>query len=286
MTIADIQTSTGALESRIREQYDALPESERKVGDLIMDFPGQIASYSATELAELAGASKAAVTRLCHRLGYDGFADMRRAARAGRQAGSPLFLLSEDQNDHDFNALAERHHQQDGDLLSQSLDGLDPLGFAASITAICGADRVFVAGWRNSHYLAGYLRWQLIQVRDNVHLLPQAGETLGESLAGLCARDMVILFGFRRRVTAVPATLKLARDSGADVLYFTDQDAVGQASWTVRCPIRSADALDRYAGVMSLLHFHAMAVMRGMGPKGRARLARIEQSHEALHEFA
>lgn len=285
---AKLQLSQTALEIRIREQYDALPESERKIGDLFVDFPGQIAAYSATELAELAGASKAAVTRLCHRLGYDNFAAMRRAARTGRQAGSPLYLLSQDQERQDFSALAAGHHQQDEDLLNQSLAGLDPEGFAACVTAICRARRVFVAGWRNSQYLAGYLRWQLIQVRDDVHLLPRAGETLGESLADLNADDMVIVFGFRRRVAAVPATLKLALGRGAQILYFTDQEsgADGPATWTVRCPIRSADALDRYAGVMSLLHFHAMAVLREMGPKGRARLARIEQAHEALHEFA
>ncbi|MFP6770755.1 MAG: MurR/RpiR family transcriptional regulator [Alphaproteobacteria bacterium] len=285
---AEKQLSKTALENRIRKHYDALPESERKVGDLIVDFPGQIAAYSATELAALAGASKAAVTRLSHRLGYDNFAAMRRAARAGRQAGSPLYLLSQDQDGQDFSALAARHHKQDGDLLSQSLDGLDPESFTACIAAICRAERVFVAGWRNSQYLAGYLRWQLIQVRDDVHLLPRAGETLGESLADLNSDDMVILFGFRRRVATLPATLKLVLGSGARILYFTDQEpgTDGPATWTVRCPIRSADALDRYAGVMSLLHFHAMAVLREMGAKGRARLARIEQAHEALHEFA
>jgi DNA-binding MurR/RpiR family transcriptional regulator len=287
--MTDAPTST--LEIRIRNYYDALPASERKVGDLIMDFPGQIASYSATELADLAGASKAAVTRLCHRLGYDGFEAMRRAARAGQQAGSPLFLLSQDRNDGDFATLADRHRQQDAALLSQALDGLDGETFAASIAAICRARRVFIIGWRNSGYLAGYLRWQLIQVRDNVHLLPQAGETLGETLAELTAKDMVIMFGFRRRVSALPKTMAQVAEKSAAILYFTDRDAAldgaaGLADWTVRCPIRCADAFDRYAGVMSLLHFYAMGLMGKMGAKGRARLAAIEQSHEALHEFA
>ncbi len=279
-----------ALESRIRAHYGALPESERKVGDLIMDFPGQIASYSATELAQLAGASKAAVTRLCHRLGYAGFEAMRRAARDDTRAGSPLYLLNRDQmdgDDQDFGTLAHDHLRQDAALLSQSLDGVDAGAFAASIKAICEADRVFVIGWRNSQYLAGYLRWQLIQVRDDVHLLPRGGETMAESLADLNETDMAILLGFRRRVRAVSETLALVRDAGAATLYFTDQDAggSGSADWTVRCPIRGADAFDRYAGVMSLMHFHAMAVMREMGARGRNRLARIENSHEALHEF-
>ena len=55
--------------SRIRVHYQSLPPSERKLADLILDFPGDIAGYSATELAHLAGVSKAAATRLFQRLG-------------------------------------------------------------------------------------------------------------------------------------------------------------------------------------------------------------------------
>ena len=150
-----------------------------------------------------------------------------------------------------------------------------------------GADGVMIAGdtWGDPK---GPLVALLHGGGQTRHAWKGAGETLGESLADLNSDDMVILFGFRRRVATLPATLKLVLGSGARILYFTDQEpgTDGPATWTVRCPIRSADALDRYAGVMSLLHFHAMAVLREMGAKGRARLARIEQAHEALHEFA
>ena len=46
--------------ARIRVHYQGLPPSERKLADLILDFPGDIAGYSATELADLAGVSNAA----------------------------------------------------------------------------------------------------------------------------------------------------------------------------------------------------------------------------------
>ena len=66
--MAEPSTSTVArsrsLESRLREHYDALPTSERKIADLMLDFPSEVAAYSGTELAGLAGSSKAAVTRV------------------------------------------------------------------------------------------------------------------------------------------------------------------------------------------------------------------------------
>ncbi|HIF10610.1 MAG TPA: hypothetical protein EYQ81_12775, partial [Sneathiellales bacterium] len=39
------------LQTRIQQHYGELPESERKIAVLILDFPGEIAAYSATELA-------------------------------------------------------------------------------------------------------------------------------------------------------------------------------------------------------------------------------------------
>ena len=62
-----------SLEARIRKFYDLLPESERRIADFILDFPGEIAAYSATELSQFSGGSKAAMTRLVHRLGFRKF---------------------------------------------------------------------------------------------------------------------------------------------------------------------------------------------------------------------
>jgi len=47
--------SNGAsLLSRIRDHYGELRPAERRLADLILSFPGEIAGYSATELAEMA----------------------------------------------------------------------------------------------------------------------------------------------------------------------------------------------------------------------------------------
>jgi DNA-binding MurR/RpiR family transcriptional regulator len=82
-----------SLQARVQQHYGELPKSERKLADLILDFPGEIAAYSATELANLAGASKAAVTRLTRRLGYQSFEEARVAARDA-QSWARRFICS------------------------------------------------------------------------------------------------------------------------------------------------------------------------------------------------
>ena len=81
--------------------------------------------------------------------------------------------------------------------------------FQCAVSRICTATRVYVLGIRNSHFLAGYLRWQLIQVRDNVELLPVGGETLAEHLAGLNRDDVVILIAFRRRMPVIDQVMDI-----------------------------------------------------------------------------
>ncbi len=276
-----------SLESRIRDRYESLPASERKIADLILDFPGEVAAYSATELAELAGGSKAAVTRLTQRLGFTNFEEARRAARDAQKWGSPLYLMPRETEKTGFENQIRNHIEQDTKNIALTMESLDETGLEAIVDGIWRARRVYVCGYRNSHYLAGYLRWQIIQARPDVNLLPAAGETLAEFLADMGKSDFLVLIGFRRRVPEVSRTVEVAAARGAKVLFITDASARPHngATWTLRCAVQGSDLFDRYAAAMSLLHFLSVSLMSRSGRKGRGRLKTVERLHEDLNEF-
>ena len=79
------------IDERIEALTEVLPDSERKLAELLTAQPALLATHSATELAAIAGSSKAAVTRFIQRLGYDGFATARREAREAQRWGAPNF---------------------------------------------------------------------------------------------------------------------------------------------------------------------------------------------------
>jgi DNA-binding MurR/RpiR family transcriptional regulator len=276
-----------SLEGRIRTHYRDLPVSERRIADLILEFPGEVAAYSATELAELSGGSKAAVTRLVQRLGFANFDEARRNARDAQAWGSPLYLLSREAPSSNFGARIQEQIDQDVRNIALTLEGLRADVFDEIVDAICDAGRVFLLGYRNSHYLAGYTRSQIIQVRGDVYLLPAAGETIAEEIADLTDEDVLIVIGFRRRVAEVPRAMAAAQATGAKVLYVTDWSAesVPDATWTIPCAISGKDLFDRYASAMTLLHFLGVAVVNRLAAKGRGRLQQIENLHEELHDF-
>ena len=277
-----------SIEDRIEQHYERLPDSERRLADVILDFPGDMASYSATELAALAGVSKAAATRFFRRLGFDSYSEARRQAREVQEWGSPLYLHAKGTFAGDSGLRLEAHLQDSLRLLTRTFENLSSSDLEAIVEAIVSAKRVWLLGFRNSHILASYARSQLILIRDNVHLLPMGGEMLAEYLAGLSEGDLLLVVGVRRRLRRLQQAMQHARNSGALILYITDPTAsetARLADWTLRCEVRSASLFDNYVAVMGLLHFLCTAVAEKTGEAGHARLKRVEKLHEKLAEF-
>lgn len=277
-----------SIENRIEQHYEQLPDSERRLADVILDFPGDIASYSATELAGLAGVSKAAATRFFQRLGFDSYSEARRQAREGQEWGSPLYLHSKSTFAGDSGLRLEAHLQDSLRLLTRTFENLNSSDLEAIVETIVSAKRVWLLGFRNSHFLASYAHSQLILIRDNVHLLPMGGEMLAEHLAGLSEGDLLLVVGVRRRLWRLQQAMQHARDSGASIFYITDptaKETSGLADWTLRCEVRSGSLFDSYVAVMGLLHFLCIAVTEKTGGVGNARLKRVEKLHEKLAEF-
>lgn len=287
--MANERGEIGSIVGRIRRKYDELPPSERRLADLILDFPGDIASYSATELAELAGASKAAATRLVQRLGFTSYDEARRSARDAQDWGSPLFLLRKE-SDAAVEPARElkRHLERDIANMTRTFEALDPDLLDEIVDAMIGARRLWLLGYRNSHILASYACSQFLLVRDDVRLLPPGVETLAEYLAGMDGGDLLVIVGFRRRLQQLRRTMKAAAATGVPILYITDPTAgrtAALAKWTLYCEVGGVGALDSYSSAIALVHYLGVAMVRRAAGAGRRRLKRIEDLHEDLRDF-
>jgi len=287
----DVETDPGnasPLEKRIHEAYAALPPAERKLADLVLQFPGDLAAYSATELAELAGVSKAAVTRFFKRIGFEKFDAARRLSREARDRGSPIYLATSTRAGSAGPVDLETFANDEMQALQRTLSRLD----TASVTRICqsiaGARRVVVMGHRNSYYLAGYLRGLLAQVRPDVHLFPGPGEAPGDHLADLGAEDLLVVVAMRRRRTQLSKILESMRAQGVPIVLVTDPSARGLPAFaqeTLICETQTNFLFDTYAPSHSVLRLLAVEVSRQLGEEGRKHLKAVEQLHEDLNEL-
>lgn len=278
-----------SLVNRVHETYARLPSGERKVADVVLDFPGELAAYSASELAQLSAVSNATVTRFFRRLGYGSFEDARRSSRRAREGGSPLFMTSKETEREQISTdLLTRFVAEEKALIDATFAGIDPTLLAEAVAALAAARRVFFLGFRNSAYLAGYGRGQFIQFRGDVHMLAGGADSLAERLADLRTGDMLIAIGMRRLIAGFDRYLQAAGQSGADILLVTDPSVRGipaLARWTVRCAVENPHVLDSYASAMAVLRLLAVETMNRLGRTARTRLEEVETLHESLAEF-
>ena len=275
------------FDSRIRECYANMTPAERRLGDVLTSLPGTPAGYSATELAALAGVSKAVTTRFFRSLGYGGFDEFRDELRAAANAGSPAYQPVGDP-DVAIDERLQPHLRRESRNLSQTLRGLAPHVLDESAEAVRAAERIFVCGFRNSYLLAGYLARQLQLMRGGVALLPAAGQTLGDDLTALGDGDLFVAIGLRRRVPQLKTLMSIARENGAKCLYLTDPSSRGDrgpTDWVIECEIRGAAPFDSYATAMGVLNLLCAEVFRHDIDGGYRRLREIENLHDALGEL-
>ncbi len=279
-----------SLAGRIQDHHEDLPPSEKRIADLILEFPGEVSAYSATELAELANSSKAAVTRLVRRLGFTNFEAARRAARDAQDWGSPLYLMNHEhiESGQVTRSQLRGHLERNIANMARTFDIIDLAVFDEVVDAIVAARRVWLVGFRNSRFLAGYACQQLSQVREGVSTLPDGGETLAETIACMTQDDLAIVIGFRRRISRLSSIMETVHQLGVPLVYITDPTArktMGFARWKLIVEIAGVGVFDSYAAAFSLIHFLSTNVVTRTGTAGRNRLETIEKLHDRLDEF-
>jgi DNA-binding MurR/RpiR family transcriptional regulator len=271
--------------ARIREALPGMHRAERKLGEMLCDFPGELASYSAAELAALSGVSTATVSRFVRRLGYASYEEARVKAREEREIGSRLYLVTPESSEPDRRFL-DVHFEHYARSLESTASGIDDETIDAIVEAILSARRVWTIGFRASHSFATYMRWQLLQVLEFVDAIPGGGQTMGEHIVSFADADLAIVFGLRRRVAETDAILDEIARKGTKIVYITDEGAPlrSDVTWHLRCSTSSPGPLFNHVPVMAVSHLVIDQVISRAAASGRLRLREIETIHDALNE--
>jgi len=270
---------------RIDGRYGELSPQEQRAADFILDHMSDLAVYNASELARLSGVSKATVSRLFRRLGFQDSAEVRDHARALRSLGAPLGGPGASAG---TPSRLAAHAEAEHDNLRRLLLTLEDGRLDAAARLVQSAQNVVIVGLRNSYPLALHLRQQLVQARDNVRLAPLPGQSLGEELAGLGPRDVVVLMGFRRRVAGFGEIVSAIRRREVPLVLMADSSArkySDQATHWLECPVDSVSAFDSYATAMSLVNLLATGAMGAQVRESRTRIAAITSVYEDLEEL-
>ncbi|WP_180902006.1 MurR/RpiR family transcriptional regulator [Martelella soudanensis] len=274
-----------AFLTRVRNQLADMHPAERRLAEFVLTFPGEIASYSASELARLANVSNATISRFIQRLGYVNYDDARRRVRAEKEGGAAIFLGATNADTPDQRLAS--HLEQAQANLNRTFATISMPEIDAVATAMIEARRVWITGFRTGQPFASYLRWQTLQAIDQVYLFPGPGETLAEYLTSIEAGDVLILFGLKRRTASFGALLKQVVRSKAKILLISDEslERRSDVDWHVQCQTPAPGPLFNHAAVLAYCHVLATRVVELSGKPGRKRLSAIEVAHDLLDEL-
>ncbi|PLV61257.1 MurR/RpiR family transcriptional regulator HpxU [Erwinia sp. E602] len=273
------------LDERLRSQYEQLSPQEQRIADFVFDHFDDLISYNSAELARLSGVSKATVSRLFKRLGYEKYKDMRDELRTLRQSGMPL---TDNRDAVQGNTLLARHYKQEMANLTQWVNGIDSVQLGEVVQALVSSKRLFIIGMRNSWPLALHLRQQLLQARGQVQVLPQPGQTLAEELVDLTPDDLVVVMAFRRRPRIIRPLLQQLQQRQIPTLALCEpqaQSVIALARWQLCAPLDSVSAFDSYAAANSLINLLANAVLHELLSDGRQRIHQIAGLYGQLDEL-
>ncbi|WP_223881307.1 MurR/RpiR family transcriptional regulator [Nesterenkonia ebinurensis] len=280
------------IDARIDARYGGLPPQERRVADFLLEHLGDLAIFSAADISRETGVSKATVSRLFRKLGFDDFREVRDHARSLRSRGLPVAspALSGHHADESGTPTSglQRHQAHEQENLAKLSALLANGRLSAAVSMLAGAKRISVIGLRNSYPIALHLHQQLVQARTDVRVSPQPGQTLGEELAKLRVGDLVVAVGFRRRPAVFSRMIRWISDSEAKLLCIGDSTSrhyAGDADLWLECPISTDGAFDSYSAPMSLVSVLANGVLNALLPESRRRISAIAAAYEDLDEL-
>lgn len=270
--------------ARIRTALPELHRAERKLGTFLLDFPGDLASYDAQELARLSGVSKATVSRFVRRIGFESYEVARRAAREERQTGSRHFLAHAEGVPAE--SLLSVSVREDMANIAWTFERIETAELEALAKAILSARRVWLIGYRISRVFVDYLYWQLLKVVPSVSVIPQAGESLGEYTTEMAPEDVVILVALRRRAANTDRVITECERQGVATALITDEgnQPDHRARWHFRCRIETSSPQFNHAAVVSLCHQIVTRTTMKAGQEARDRLRLIDEANERLGE--
>ena len=273
------------LRERIQTQYAALSLIDRKLADVLLAHEPHLLTYSATELAALAGVSKASTARFFKRLGFTDFQAFRQHQRDGVAQPSPLSRMA--QKGAHGSALMQ-HIAQDAQQLQALADTVSDQNLQQAVKLLAGARRVWVVGYRNGYMTAFYAQALLSQLRADVHLLNQGAGEDAELLADIQRGDVLLAMDFRRRTRRLSQVVDIACEAGATLVLVSDARVsalAARAQTLFICPPQGEAIFDSYVGAISLINYLATATLAHLPKKARDRMAAIEHLHTQLDDL-
>ncbi len=246
---------------RIKQIYDHLSPSYRKVADFLLDNYREAAFLNASSLAQHLNVDPATVVRFSQRLGYPGYPELADEVRSivkdelitehAPVAPGSASLTTVESFRHDIQNLEEFLVRNPTTLLSQVADRLEQ------------ARRILAVGEGVGGHLIALFVEQLRLVGRQAEVIPLDAAQSARVLAEVGSGDVVIGLGYSRYATDVAAILRVADAMGADTIGLAESltsPVAMAAKTTLQVPQKAVSPLVSMAAALAFLSASAHGI--------------------------
>lgn len=266
------------VDALIRKYRDVLSPAERRVADVVLTDPREVAFGTVASTARAAATSGASVVRLTTRIGLDGFADLQERVR--EDLTRDLQRAAERIRRPQPEDLLDRASSQAVASIGATLDALDRAQFDDAVTILTDINAtIFVIAADDSKGVADQFVTELAMVRPGVRHVQGSEVAVWRVLADLEADDVVVTLDLPRYDRWVLAASERAAASGARVIALTNSELSPlalHASLVLTVACNSAGPFDSHVGALALFEALVAGVAAKVQDSAAERLARIE----------
>jgi DNA-binding MurR/RpiR family transcriptional regulator len=212
------------LAGRIASRGAGLSAAERRAAAFFQDQLGQVAHFSAAEIATHLGVSEATVIRAAQGLGYRGFAELKRAARSSGVVEPDLRTRLLATLDAGAGAGSGVARMLEAHLAS--LDGLARIAVGGevdqAVDVLARAERILVAGTGPSAALAAYGAVLFNRIGTESVALVHTGPSAADEIARIRRHDVAIVLAYGRVHRHVAVLMERCAELEVPVVLCTD----------------------------------------------------------------
>lgn len=154
---------------KLREVSNGLSTKERGVADYIIANKPSLKNMSIQTLAKANNVSTTTILRLCHKLGYQGFSDLKIDLISASGSVRPDNVLQEDINlDDSIETVNGKIHQIEKSSIDETHAMMNTEQLAKANTLIRNSNKVVIYGAGSSGLVGKELEYQLIKIKKDV----------------------------------------------------------------------------------------------------------------------
>ena len=207
----------------IRERYDSLNDTHKRIADFILQNLEKATFSSLMEISKEIGISDASIIRFAREIGYKGYQDLRQSLiwyirRIIYPSQKSAFHFEENGQSH---PLIETVMKKDIDYITKTISKIDTADFDKLINLICSAKRIFCMGWGMSSFLAEYLAFNLRFLSYQANNVIRERSPLVQQVLVMDKKDILIVFDLMMYSEEIVEAVEYIHEKNRDIKIIT-----------------------------------------------------------------